>query len=158
MCPGTRLRSRTRTTISVSIIAQTVTVIERSWHGRKTELSNLLIAVHALHLRDDNFGDTVLTSQRSQLSKLTCNHGLISRQIVILATVPVRADAIERVLVFSRNEEFRQPGAALVDARLVLQGDCASTACTVLVAVAGAGSADFGSYGGLEGIDLTLAW
>ena len=61
----------------------------------------------------------------------------------------MRADAIERVLVFSRNEELRQPGAALVDARLVLQGDCASTACAVLVAVAGAGGADFGSYGGL---------
>lgn len=149
MCPGTRLRSRTRTPTSVSIIAQTVTAIERSWHGRKKALSNLLIAVHALHLRNDNLGDTVLTSQRSQFRKLTCNHGLIIRQIVILATIPMRADTIERVLVFSRNEEFRQPGAALVDARLVLQGDCASTACAVLVAVAGAGGADFGSYGGL---------
>ena len=119
------------------------------------EKTNLLVPVHALHLRDDNFLDTVLAGQRSHLSHLTCDHALISRQIIVLATIPVPADAVEGVLTLGRSEELGHPGGALVDARLVLQGDRTGAACAVIVAVAGAGGADFVALG-LQLIDAAL--
>ncbi len=57
------------------------------------------------------------------------------------------AEAVERVLAARRSEELGQPGGALVDTRLVLQGDGAGAAGAVVGTVAGAWGADFGAYG-----------
>lgn len=118
--------------------------------------ANLLITVHTLHLRNDNLLYPVLATQRSQILRLACDHGLISRQIVGCASIPMRADAVERVLAFGRRKELGHPKAALVDARLGLQGDGACTTRALVVAVAGAGSADFGVFRFFEIVDTAL--
>lgn len=68
----------------------------------------------------------------------------------------MRTDAVERVLAVGRSEELGQPGGALIDARLGLQGDSACAAGAVDIAVAGAGGTDFGVPGGLQVVDTAL--
>lgn len=135
--------------------------MDRSRRERKRR-TNLLIRVRALHLGEHNILNTVLISQRNQLTDLLFNQGLISLQCRgAIATIPIRAEAVEFVMAGCRSEELGHPVDALVDARLVLQGDTADATCAGLNAVAGAGGADFGSYGVLsvsEIVDAALRW
>ena len=124
--------------------------------GKGTRETNLLVSVQTPHLRNDDIPNVVLASQRNILLDLRINHALIRLERVARPTVPVRADAVERVLAIGLFEEGRQPGGALVDARLELRRDGARAAGALLVAVAGARGADFGVYGAFEVIDRAL--
>ena len=112
--------------------------------------------VQTAHLRNDNIPYFVLASQRNILLHLRLNHGLIRLERVALTTIPVRADAVERVLAIGLFEEGRQPGGALINARLELRRDGAGAAGALLVAVAGARGAEFGVDGAFEVIDGAL--
>ena len=112
--------------------------------------------VQTPHLRNDDIPNFVLARQRNILLDLRLNHVLIRLQRIAHTTVPVRADAVERVLAVGLLEEGRQPGGALIDARLELRRDGAGAAGAILVAVAGAWGAEFGVYGAFEVIDGAL--
>ena len=112
--------------------------------------------VQTPHLRDDDIPDFVLASQRNILLDLRLNHVLIRLERVAHTAVPVRADAVKRVLAVGLLEEGRQPGGALIDARLELRRDRAGAAGGLLVAVAGARGAEFGACGAFEVIDRAL--
>ena len=118
--------------------------------------TNLLVAVDALHLRHDDLLDPMFAGQRRQLFHLRRDHVLIGLEVIVLASVPVRAEAVEFVGALGLGEEFGHPGGALVDARLRLQGDGAQAAGAVVGAVAGAWGADFGFLGGLQVVDGAL--
>ena len=93
----------------------------RSWHGtQRIRVTNLLISIHALHLRDDDIIDVVLASERRHVLHLLIYHALILRQVVTGSAVPVHAEAIECVFAFGGRQEFGHPLRPLIDAGLVL--------------------------------------
>ena len=112
----------------------------------KKKGTNLSVAINALHLPNDDIWNAMFTSQGSHILDLRFDHGLVLVHCIGWTAIPVRAEAVECVLATGQVKEFRHPKTALIDARLSLQGDTASAACTLLVAVAGAGSANLCSF------------
>ena len=82
--------------------------------------TNLLISIHALHLRDDDIIDLVLAGERRHVLHLLIYHSLILRQVVTRSTVPVHAEAIECVFAFGGSQERGHPLGTLIDASLGL--------------------------------------
>ena len=120
--------------------------------------TNLLVPVHALHLRDHDIIDIVLAGERRHVLHLLIYHALILHQGVTRTTVPVHAEAIECVFAVGGSQEFRHPLGPLIDAGLVLNSDGAGATRTGLGAVAGARCADFGSDRLFESVDAALGW